>query len=63
MGIRVGLSFGFGPLRAYVPLNQRRRRRVARPAPVREYYLHDGCKLRHVTAQTRQRCTDRKARR
>lgn len=54
----VGLRFGFGPLRFYVPIVRggRRRRRGGsgrRRAPA---WTHPGCSTRHRTQQTAQQC-------
>lgn len=50
--MRLGLSFGVGPLRAYIPLNKRRRR----PATTTKYYTHDGCHIHHQRPETAEAC-------
>ncbi len=54
----VGLRFGFGPLRFYVPIvrggRRRRRGRGRRRAPA---WTHPGCSTRHRTQQTAQQCS------
>ena len=53
--MRLGLSFGIGPLRAYIPLNRRKRR----PATTTKYYTHDGCGVRHQRPETAEACAKR----
>lgn len=48
--MRVGLGFGIGPLRFYIPLNKRRRR----PA-----WTHQGCQIRHQRQDTANACARR----
>jgi len=54
----VGLRFGLGPLRFYIPIvrgGQRRRPgRGRRPAPA---WTHPGCSTRHRTQQAAQQCS------
>jgi hypothetical protein len=54
--MRVGLRFGVGPLRFYIPLantrRQRRRRRV-------RYWTHPGCSIRHQREDTANMCARR----
>lgn len=60
----VGLKFGIGPLRVYIPLSgghrRRRRRRkggrTTRPAPA-PYWTHAGCTIHHRTQDAANRCT------
>ena len=49
----IGLRFGFGPLRVYIPLTKRRRRRGGRSA---RYWAHPGCTIRHQSEATANRC-------
>ena len=48
--MRIGLGFGFGPLRIYVPLNKRRRAR---------YWTHPGCRVHHTRQDTADACARR----
>jgi hypothetical protein len=54
--MRVGLGFGFGPLRFYIPLASTRRRR--RRHRVR-YWTHPGCPVRHQREDTANSCARR----
>lgn len=49
--MRIGLRFGIGPLRFYVPLNNRRRKRTTA-----EYWRHGTCTIRHRTEAAANRC-------
>lgn len=51
--MRLGLSFGVGPLRAYIPLNRRKRNR---------WYTHAGCSIHHQRQDTAEACARRMAR-
>lgn len=44
----IGLRFGFGPLRFYIPLGRRR--------PRAKYWTHSGCSIRHRSPGAAQRC-------
>jgi hypothetical protein len=48
--MRVGLGFGVGPLRFWVPLASTRRRSH------REYWTHNGCGIHHTRQDTADRC-------
>jgi hypothetical protein len=45
--MRLGLSFGLGPLRMYFPLNSRGR-----------YWRHGSCSIRHRTKGAADRCKE-----
>lgn len=60
----VGLGFGLGPLRFWIPLSGRRRRRRRGRAPARPqatYYLHPGCPIHHKRPDTANACARRRA--
>lgn len=50
----IGLRFGFGPLRIYIPLTGGRRRRRRRRSS--RYWTHQGCTIRHRTPEAANRC-------
>lgn len=50
--MRMGLRFGFGPLRFYVPLASTKRRR----RPAAKYWTHGTCTIRHRTPEAANRC-------
>jgi hypothetical protein len=53
--VRLGLSFGIGPIRAYIPLNKRRRR----PATTTKYWTHGACPVHHQRHETAEACAKR----
>lgn len=53
----IGLRFGLGPLRVFIPLTPRRRRRRSRG----RYWTHPGCTIRHQSEATTNRCRNRPA--
>jgi hypothetical protein len=55
----IGLRFGFGPLRFFIPLTRRRRRRRRAPARRSTYYHHGTCTIHHKTPGAAQRCKGR----
>lgn len=48
----MGLRFGFGPLRIFIPLGGRKRRRRRRTM----IWTHGTCTIQHRTQQAAQRC-------
>lgn len=53
----VGLRFGVGPLRFYIPLSGgRRRRRRGRKRQAARYWTHGTCTIRHRTPEAANRC-------
>jgi hypothetical protein len=52
----VGLRFGAGPLRVYIPLTGGRRRRSVRTARRARVYRHGSCTIEHRSPETAARC-------
>ncbi|WP_194893487.1 hypothetical protein [Catenulispora pinisilvae] len=58
----VGLRFGIGPLRVYIPISggrRRRRRRGRQRRPSAPYWYHGTCTIHHRTLDAANRCTNR----
>lgn len=57
----VGLRFGIGPLRVYIPISggRRRRRRGRQRRHTAPYWYHGTCTIHHRTQDAANRCTNR----
>lgn len=53
--MRMGLRFGLGPLRFYIPIASTKRKRRRRKSSGR-YWTHPGCSIHHKTQDAANRC-------
>jgi len=55
----MGLRFGLGPLRFYIPIastKKKRKRRKTSRKPSSRFWTHEGCSIHHKTPDAANRC-------